>query len=82
MFRVLLFHENGNKQSFQLLPRVAEAFLPELTEATFGHVSHTQKAEVCRFAFESALRVCKRHEAEVSPKLCEENIASAKLEAK
>ena len=80
MFRVLLFHENG--KSFQLLPRVAEAFLLELTEATFGHVSHTRKAEVCRFASESALRVCKRHEAEVSPKLCEENIASAKLEAK
>ena len=43
--------------------RGAEAFVLELTEATFGCVVHARKIEICRFALESALRMRKRHEA-------------------
>ena len=73
-----------NKQPFRFFPRVAEAFGPELTEATFGSVVHAQKIEIWRFALGSALRVRARHEAKkkVSPKFSGENIASAKLQAK
>ena len=38
--------------------RVAEAFVPELTEATFGRDAHARKTEIYRFALGSALRVC------------------------
>ena len=31
---------------FQFFPRVAKAFVPELTEVTFGRVAHTRKTEV------------------------------------
>ena len=69
-------------QPFRFFQRVAEAFVPEHTEATFGRVGHALKIEICRFAFGSALRVCERHEAKtVSLKFPEENLASAKLQA-
>ena len=43
-------------QPFQFFPRVAKAFVPELTEATFGCVVHARKTEICRFALGSVLQ--------------------------
>ena len=31
---------------FQFFLRVAEAFVPELTEVTFGRIGHVQKTEI------------------------------------
>ena len=45
---------------------IAEAFVPELTKATFGHVAHARKIEICRFAVGSVLHVRERHEAKKS----------------
>ena len=68
---------------FRFFQRVAEAFVPELTEANFGHNAHAQKTEICSFAPGSALHVHERHEAKkVSLKFPKENMASAKLQAK
>ena len=56
---------NNNKQSgpSQFFPRVAEVFVPELTEAMFGRIAHAGQTDICRFAFGSAVRVHERHEA-------------------
>ena len=85
---------NNNKQTprFRFFPRVAEAFVPEFTEATFGCVAHAWKTEMCRFALGSGqkyadfllevlLRARKTGRKKVSPKFPKENIASAKLQA-
>ena len=76
-----LIHEKNNykqTQPFQFFQIVAEAFVPEITEATFGCGVHVQKSEMCRSVLRSALRVHERHKAKnVSPKFPEENITGA-----
>ena len=47
----------------RFLLRVAKAFVPELTEATFGRSAHVQKTERCRFGLRSVLHVRERHKA-------------------
>ena len=60
-------------QPFRFFQRVTKAFVPELTEATFGRVAHARKTEICRLALRSALPMRKRHETEeVSLKFAEE----------
>ena len=41
-------HEKQQQQTlpFQFFTRVAEAFVLELTEVTFWHIVHAQKAEI------------------------------------
>ena len=66
----------------QFFQRVAEAFVPELTKATFGRGVHARKTEYTGF-FSEVLCACmkdikqKRSFAEVS----QENIASRNLQA-
>ena len=56
---------------------------PEHTQNTVRRAMYGRKTEICRFVLGSALHMHERHEAEeVSPKFLEENIASAKLQAK
>ena len=74
-----VIHKTTTNGRSDFPPRVAEAFVPELTEATFGRVVHALKIEICRFALGSALRICKRHKAK--KKFPGESIASAKLQA-
>ena len=78
-----VIHKTTTNGRSDFPPRVAEAFVPELTEATFGCVALAQKIEICRFAPGSALHMHERHEAKkkVYPKFPEENIASVKLQA-
>ena len=57
-FQILSFvGEKKTKQTrpFRFSPRVAEAFVPKLTEATFECVAHAWRTETCRFALESAV---------------------------
>ena len=54
------------ESSFRFAPRVAEVFVPELTEATFWRVAHAWKIEICRFDLGSALRIRKGHKAKKS----------------
>ena len=77
-FQILsVMGEKKQKWPFQYFLRGAEGFVPELTEATFGRIAHARKT------LGSAVLMHERHEAdETSPKFPEENIASAKLQAK
>ena len=52
-----------NKHALPISPRVAKAFVPELTRATFRCVAHAWKIEICRFALGSALGMRERHKA-------------------
>ena len=65
-----------NTAFFFFFQRVAEGFVPELTEATFGRIAHARKT------LGSAVLMHERHEAdETSPKFPEENITLLKLQA-
>ena len=56
--------------------------MPELTEATFGHVAHVRKMKICRLLLK-VLCVCAKDtkQKKVSLKFPEGNITSAKLQA-
>ena len=67
---------NNKHYLFNFSPRVAKAFVPEPTEVTFGCTAHARKREIMQFILRSALRMCERHEAEVSlkfPQSCKLN---------
>ena len=51
--------ENDNKRClFNFSPRVAEAFVLELTEVTFGCVAHAWKTEIMQILLSEVLCVC------------------------
>ena len=64
---------------FRFSPRVAETFVPELSEATFGRVAHARKKYADLLL--EVLCACAKdtEQKKVSLKLPEENIASTKL---
>ena len=48
-----VIYEKQQQQTpcFHFFPRVAEAFVPKLTEVTFGRVVHAQKTEIVQIYF-------------------------------
>ena len=66
------WHVSGAK----IFMESSQSFLyQDLPKPLWGFIAHVQKTEICRFVLGSALCLCERHVAAVSPKFPEYNSA-------